>query len=197
MARDRFVTLQHVSDPVQAEMLLDLLEQEGIPATVQGNNHSALLGGLAAAAFRVPLQVPEEDVERAREILAALEDFDEVDPLDGEAAVPDALEMSSGEGPYRSAALEDAVPPRRRLVAVFAALILPMVLGAFGAGHLYVRSYVRGFTLLCLGWTCVIAGLGGMRAAWLGLPVVVALESRRRARPDPRARDPLRRGRLA
>ncbi len=175
MSSDRFITLRHVGDPVEAEMLRDLLEQEGIPATVQGTNHSALLGGLGAAALRVPLQVPERDAERAREILSALEEYDEVEPAEARSA-PDALEMTSGEGPYRSHAPPEAPPPRRRVVAVFVSLFLPMVVGAFGAGHFYVRSYMSGFILLTLGWTAVIAGFGGVRAAWLGIPIVVALD---------------------
>lgn len=173
---DRFVTLRHVADPVEAEMLRDLLEQEGIGATVPGNHHSALLGTLGAAALQVPLQVREKDLERAREILDALHEYDEADPIESVPTAPDPSEMKSGDGPYRAAALAEGVPPRRKIVAAFAALVLPMVIGAFGAGHFYVRSYGRGFALLALGWTCAILGIAGTSAAWIGVPIVMALD---------------------
>lgn len=176
----RFITIRHVADPVEAEMLADLLQQEGIPTTIPGNNHSAMLGGgLAAAAFRVPLQVPEEEAERARAILGALEEYDEVDPaLDARArTAPDVDDMTSGDGPFRSTELEAPPPDRKRGVAVGAAIVLPMMLAAFGAGHFYARSYGRGFVLLAIGWSLGIVGLQGFELAWLGLPAVVLADA--------------------
>src|SRR5688572_12711928 len=124
-AKERFVTIRHVADPVQAEMLKDLLEQEGITALIPGNAHNAMVGGLMSQALQVPLQVRERDAERAREVIDALEEFDSVEPSDAVTA-PDVSEMTAGAGPYRGAALEEDRPPERKVVvAIAAALIMP------------------------------------------------------------------------
>lgn len=174
---DRFVTIRRCGDPLEAERLAALLRDEGIPTSLPGNTHSAMLGGLAASALNVPIQVPERFAEQATEILDALDEYDEVHPgLDARTA-PDADEMTEGEGPFRSTRLEAPVTDRKKSVAIAAALVLPMILGAFGAGHFYARSYLRGFVLLFLAWTLVVLGVRGFGAAFLGLPVVVALDA--------------------
>lgn len=158
-------------------MLADLLRQEGIPTTISGNHHSAMLGGLAAAAIRVPLQVPESEAERARAILGALEEYDEVEPGLDVRTAPDVEEMTSGEGPFRSTRLEEPPSDRKKRVAVLAAIILPMMLAAFGAGHFYARSYGRGFALLGTGWALAFFAVQGHQVALLGLPLVVAADA--------------------
>lgn len=173
---DRFVTIRRCGNPMEAEQLAALLRDEGIPTSLPGNTHNAMYGGLLAAALEVPIQVPERDAERAKAILGALEEYEAVEPnLDARTA-PDDEEMTEGEGPFRSTRLEAPVSDRKPGVAIAAAIVLPMVLGAFGAGHFYARSYLRGFVLLLLAWTLVFVGLGGTGAAFLGLPVVVALD---------------------
>lgn len=172
---DRFVTIRTVHDPLEAETLKALLEEEGIPTTIQGSHHSALYGGLLASALRVPLQVPESDAERARAILDALHDFEPVDPLDDpppSVADPDA-------GPYRtSAAIADAPTPRKVSVAIAAALVMPCVILLFGAGHFYVRSRLRGVALLMTGWTLLLLFvMRGVHIALVALPLVVALDA--------------------
>lgn len=171
-AMTKRVTLRELGDPVEANMLVDLLEQEGIYASTPGNQHNAVMGGLLSGALRVPLQVPEEDAERAREILDALEDYDEVDPEDAAPSAPTAEEME-GDGPYRGGRREDGPPPRKKTVAIAAALIMPMILAAFGSGHFYVRSYGRGFGLLFAAWTSIVLALSGQKWAWLALVAVV------------------------
>jgi len=166
------VTLRRVGDPVEAQMLVDLLREEGIVAITPGNEHNAMMGGLLAGALDVPLKVPPEDAERARAILSALEEYDEVDPED---AAPSAREAAGG-GPYRGASEPEGPTPRKKTVAVAAALIMPGVIGAFGSGHFYVRSWARGFALLAIAWLCAILGMSGQAWAWLGLPLVVAYD---------------------
>lgn len=178
MARreERFVTIRRVSDPVEAEMLKHLLEQEGIAATIQGNAHAAMLGGLGSAVLDVPLQVLESDAERARAVIDALHDYDSVDASDTVTA-PDQSEMTAGAGPYRGAALEEPVPDRKIMVAIAAALIIPLVIAIFGAGHFYARSHARGFMLLASGWGLVLLGFGGRPWAFFLLPVVMLLDA--------------------
>ncbi len=168
------VTIREVANPVEGAMMVDLLDQEGIAASIPGNEHNAMMGGLLASALRVPLQVPEEDAERAREILSALDEYDEIDPLDAPPSAPDL--SGGGDGPYRGGPTEDGPPARKPLVAIAAALVLPMVLAAFGAGHFYARSYPRGFALLAAGWVCVWLTFSGERLALLGIPTVIVLD---------------------
>lgn len=153
-------------------MLVDLLAEEGIVAMVPGNEHNAMMGGLLAGALDVPLKVQAEDAERARAILSALEEYDEVDPQD---AAPSAREAAGG-GPYRGATEPEGPAPRKKTVAIAAALVLPGVIGAFGSGHFYVRSWLRGFALLAIAWLCILLGMSGQAWAWLGLLAVVALD---------------------
>jgi hypothetical protein len=175
-SNERFVTIRHLPDPVEAEMLKHLLEQEGIAATIQGNTHNAMLGGALGSALQVPLQVLEGDAERATKILAALDEYDSLES--GASTAPDELDMNAGDGPYRGAALEDPVPDRKRTVAIAAALIIPLILFVFGAGHFYVRSYARGFALLALAWTSfALAMLGGHRWLLYLMPVFIVLDA--------------------
>lgn len=66
---------------------------------------------------------------------------------------------------------------RKPHVAVAAALILPMVVGAFGAGHFYAHSYPRGFVLLGLGLVSAFVGITGEGLGWLGVLLVVAIDA--------------------
>ncbi len=173
----RFVTIRHVADPLEAEMLRDLLEGEGIPATIQGNNHSALLGGMLAPALNVPLQVPEDEAERARAILSALTDFEPHDSALDPPSAPDAEEMTDGDGPYRASSLDAGAPPRSKNVAIAAAIVLPMILGLFGAGHFYARSYLRGVAILALAWTGIVLAISGQPAGLAAAPAAILLDA--------------------
>lgn len=168
------VTIRHVSDPIEANMLVDLLDQEGITAFTPGNEHNAMMGGLIGAALNVPIRVDERDAQRAIEIIDALHEYDEVDDVD---AVPTARDPSAheGGGPYRGLPRDPDVSDRKKSVAVAAALMLPCVTGAFGSGHFYVRQYQRGFILLAMAWICIVYGLSHTWA-FGGLPFVLLLD---------------------
>lgn len=171
-----FVTIRQVADPVEAEMLVDLLAQEGITAHVPGKEHNAMMGGLIASALQVPLKVPEDQAERAIEIISALEEYDEVDPHDAGPNAPEAMELE-GNGPYRGGlAQRDATPPRKKRVAIAAGLFLPLVFGAFGGAHFYVRSYPRGFGLMATAWLFAFLGFSGYPLAWAVPALVVIID---------------------
>lgn len=172
-----FVTIKKVSDPVEAEMLKDLLAKEGIVATIQGSTHGAMLGPIGTALLQVPLQVHEADAERARAVLDALLDYDEVEPSD--APLPDENAPRTGHGPYRETAIEDEAPRRKKHIAIAAALILPIITGlVYGGGHFYAREWLRGFILLTSAWLCFALGFSGIaRQALIGLPIIVLLDA--------------------
>jgi hypothetical protein len=170
------VTIRHVSDPVEAEMLVDLLAQEGITAVIPGKEHNAMMGGLIASALQMPLKVPEDQAERALEVISALEEYDEVDPHDAGPNAPEAMEHEGG-GPYRGGpARDDSMPPRKKRVAIAAGLFLPMVFGCFGGAHFYVRSYTRGFALMATAWFFAYFGLSGYPLAWFVPALVVIVD---------------------
>ena len=172
MSDELFVTIRKVADPVEAEMLVDLLSQEGIPASTPGAGQAGYLGNIAAATFMVPLQVPERDAERAREIISALREFDEIDPED--APLP---EMKEKDGPYRGGVVHEDPAPRKKVTAIAAAIVLPMIIGAFGAGHFYVRRYSTGFILLAVAWGAIVSSVVGAGWAIGVLPIVVAFDA--------------------
>lgn len=143
-------------------MLMDLLEQEGIAATVPGKDHSGLLAG----ALHVPLKVAADDAERAREILASLDDYDAI--------------VDDEDGPYRNRVTssgrggpDEELPERKPVVVIAAGLCLPMVMGAFGASHFYMRQWLLGFGHLAIGWLCLLCGISVSPLFFVGLPLVV------------------------
>jgi TM2 domain-containing membrane protein YozV len=168
--RDRFVTIRHVASGLEADRLRVLLEDEGIVATTQGAGHSALTGGLMDPMLSLRLQVPERDAERALEILEALEDPEEqaVEP-------PDEDDELRGDGPFRSGAITETRPTRKPNVALAAALIVPMFIGVFGAGHFYARRPGRGIALLATAWFAIAAAVVTGRAELFLIAPLVAI----------------------
>jgi hypothetical protein len=173
----RLITIKQVSDSVEAEMLKDLLSKEGIIAHIPGNTHGAMLGGIGAAVLRVPLQVDVADEKRARAVLDALVDYDEIDPSDAQG--PDEDGPRRGDGPYRGSAMEDELPQRKPHIAIAAALVLPVFTAVvYGGGHFYARERTRGFILLVSAWCLFALGLSGMVPyAFAGLPIIVLLDA--------------------
>lgn len=168
------VTLRHLGDPVEAQMLVDLLAQEGITATIPGNEHNAMMGGLLSGALNVPLKVAAEDAERAREILDALEDYDDI--VHDEDSPPLARDTSGGpDGPYRGGPSEE-LPERKPVVVIAAGLVMPFVIGAFGASHFYMRRWGLGFGHLAAGWLCLLLSINVSSLFVMGLPLVVVAD---------------------
>ncbi len=66
----RMVTVGRFLDPMQAQMAKGMLESSGIPCFLQGENANHMV----PLAFRVRLQVLEEDEAVAREFLRAVGD---------------------------------------------------------------------------------------------------------------------------
>jgi hypothetical protein len=68
---DAFVTLVRLSSSLEAEMVKNLLEEEGIPVLVAGGATTTLFSGLGTALSHVELQVPEDRLAEAERVLAA------------------------------------------------------------------------------------------------------------------------------
>ena len=78
----RFVRLHHFGAPAEAEMISDLLRQNGIRSAVQSGGSDALSPLLASTATGSLVLVDERDLDRAQEIYTAYFGED-VTPLTG------------------------------------------------------------------------------------------------------------------
>ena len=174
----RFVTITTTWDPVRAEVVKDILAQEGIAATIAGANHNALLGA-AGALIEIRVQVPEDQAVRASEIVGAMDDEDQVlvDDSDEARALASYEHASSpaaalaGDGPYRRAPAR-VRPERARLRRVAAFLAIAIT---FGTGHFYVGAPLRGLALLVTEIFVIFYG-ATHPSFMLGLPALIAAD---------------------
>lgn len=67
----RFVHLHHLGSPVEAEMVNDLLQQNGIRSVVQSGGADALTPLLSSVSDGSVILVDERDLDRAQELYAA------------------------------------------------------------------------------------------------------------------------------
>jgi hypothetical protein len=68
---DQHVTVAFFPTPTEAEMARNLLEDEGISVLLLGDISANALTGMVGPAGSVELQVPDTEVQRARDVLAA------------------------------------------------------------------------------------------------------------------------------
>lgn len=86
--------LKTCGDSAEAAALRSLLEANDIPCVVQGEQHSAMLGGvMGGAIIELAVMVPSRELERAQALLAAeVEAPSEPSVGQGSAAAPDTEE---------------------------------------------------------------------------------------------------------
>jgi len=80
----RFVTLHTLSSPPEAEMVNDILRQNGIRSVVQSGANDAFSPVFSATSPGVAVLVDERDLDRAKEIYASFFG-DDTSPLTGSA----------------------------------------------------------------------------------------------------------------
>jgi hypothetical protein len=127
---ERFETIHRTSDPIEAEMLTDLLLQSGISARVIGTRHGALIG-VAQHILALRVEVPADQAREACELL------DGFLARVGEDA-PDQGPRPEGEEPELSA----APPPLKPILAGGVCFVLP------GGGHFYARRPAAGAVVI-------------------------------------------------
>jgi hypothetical protein len=100
-ARDRsearFVALHNVGSPAEAEMVNDILQQNGIRSAVQSGSSDMFSSLLSTAAPGALILVDERDYERATELYKSFFG-DDTTPLTGTTAEEDALIAEADEG---------------------------------------------------------------------------------------------------
>ena len=80
----RFVRLHHLGSPIEAEMVNDILRQNGIRSAVQSGGADALTPLLSTVSDGCVILVDERDFDRAQELYAAFFGGDTT-PLTGSA----------------------------------------------------------------------------------------------------------------
>ena len=78
----RFVPLHNIGSPAEAEMVADLLKQNGVRVAVQSGGADALSPLLSAASPGALVLVDERDFDRAQELYASFFG-DDITPLTG------------------------------------------------------------------------------------------------------------------
>ena len=84
----RFVHLHHVGSPVEAEMVNDILKQNGIRSVVQSGGADALAPLLSSTGEGSVVMVDERDFDRAQELYKAFFG-DDATPLTGGSSEED------------------------------------------------------------------------------------------------------------
>jgi hypothetical protein len=146
-----FVTVYQTTDPIQAQMLTDVLVQEGLDARLLGTRNAPLLG-VGQNIIRLRIEVPESQVAAAA---ALVEAWETAPPLAEDADVGAAAyddEDSDDDA-------DDADDERARVSPILAggiAFLIP------GAAHIYARRPWTGAALLA-GLVLALVGMGGGR----------------------------------
>lgn len=81
----RFVTLHTLSSPAEAEMVNDILRQNGVRSVVQSGANDAFAPVFSAVSPGVAILVDERDLDRAKELYASFFGED-TSPLTGPAS---------------------------------------------------------------------------------------------------------------
>ena len=92
----RFVPLHNVGSPAEAEMVNDILRQNGIRSVVQSGSSDALSPLLSATAPGAVILVDERDLDRAQELYSAFFGEDTT-PLTGTLIEEDEPDTESDE----------------------------------------------------------------------------------------------------
>ena len=126
------------SGPAEAALVRSLMAAHEIRATIGGEQHASMLGGLGGAMLTLDIWVDADDAEQAAALLADQRVEDRSVSLESaEPTAPDPF----GDDDY--AAMEAAVVRRRRTgVAVLLATCV-----TFGTAHLFARSPLRALVL--------------------------------------------------
>ncbi len=101
----KLVTAETFNDPVQAELARTRLEEAGIPTCLNGEATTGAFMGLGGSFATVKLEVREEDLERARELLAKPPPHTRPDPSDAASVEAEAEEVEPEPDPDSTEAL--------------------------------------------------------------------------------------------
>lgn len=119
-----YVTVHRTYDPLQADILGDLLRENGIAARVLGTRHGAVIG-VGQNILQLHIEVPADQAGVATDFVESF--------LRGDGLAHDEDEDEDEDGDEAPGA--DRARPRSPLLAAGSVLLL------FGGGHLYAQRY--------------------------------------------------------
>jgi hypothetical protein len=130
-----YVTVHRSHDPVLADLIGDLLRQEGVEAHVVASHASAIFGA-AQSFLQTRIDVPAADAARASELIAALV---------AETEAADDASAEEDDSPRRRPILAPEATPPPRLSMIRAIGIAPLIPGG---GHFVARRALVGGAVL-------------------------------------------------
>src|SRR4051812_35494242 len=136
-----WVVVRHFDDGMAAEIALNFLRDHDVTVATQGSTTNGVLNRFTTV-VDIRLVVPRSELERAHEVLHAMDAPDETLAVDGPPASVDD-EAAPGASPYRATralAKRDAptLAPRYRSGPIVLAFVVP------GGGHFYARHNRTG-----------------------------------------------------
>jgi hypothetical protein len=154
--KSRSIIVYDGVDPIEAEMLADILDQNGIEPRLLGTRNAALLGA-GQHIFRLRIEVDEDDAAEAQEVVAALLQFQQSE----ESVDSDDIKPSVDETPFKP----------KRLLAAGAACVVP------GGSHYYLRQPWTAAPLTAAFIIGLVVVLSSESASWGALLVGSAILS--------------------
>lgn len=145
----RNIVVHRTYDPIQAELLGDLLRDAGLAAQVIGTRSGAAIGA-GQVIFQLYIQVPYEQAGQALDFIEAYFEADGADLLRAEGLMDDADEAEP---------VARGAEPLRPLLGAGSVLLM------VGGSHLYAR---RSFTTMVIAAGQVLAILNMVSGTWQG-----------------------------
>jgi hypothetical protein len=175
---ENYVIVCRTYDAVQADMLGDLLRENGIAARVLGTRHGALIG-IGQNILQLHIEVPRSQAGEATDFLEAFFQGDGADLLReavGAADDDDGDEEDDGDDEAADPDLAEPAHDARKALRPLFAAGLALMASAIGGGHLYGR---RPYTacLIAAGHVIALASVISVewRAVATGLAMYVTL----------------------
>jgi hypothetical protein len=162
---EKFVIVHRTYDPIQADMLADILRENGVTARVLGTRHGAVIG-VAQHILQLHLEVPASQAGQATDFLESYfegEGFEfPAELVDGE----DEDEDEDEEGADEDSRARPEPGARRPLLAAGSVLLI------FGGSHLYAQ---RGWTAAVMAVGQAVAFINMMSMRWHTVAIGIAM----------------------
>lgn len=134
-----YVTVHRTYDPLQADILGDLLRENGIAARVLGTRHGAVIG-VGQNILQLHIEVPADQAGVATDFVESF--------LRGDGLAPGDDHEDDHDEDDDESSVANRDRPRSPLLAAGSVLLL------FGGGHLYAQRY----------WTAAVLAVGQVMA---------------------------------
>jgi len=152
----QFAIVHRTYDPIQAELLGDLMRDAGISAQIIGTRSGAMIGA-GQVIMQMYIQVPQREAAQAIDFLEAYFEQDGEDLLRQEGLLDDDDDDDNDAANAAEAAAPGVPKPLSPLLAAGSMLLI------IGGGHWYAR---RGFTTLVIAAGQILALINIFTGTW-------------------------------